>query len=604
MKQRIIKIAPYTLAFFVVAFHAVFGTVWIFSNQAIQGSDEVDYIHSAQRFERFWPKDWSSPLSALQQLTSMPDYAPAAPGSLILAKITGDIFGRSLANWRMISLCAYLLTMVILFFMGKQIAGPWGGMLATVFFACFPYGFIQSRYFNGFAVSGCCVTATIFLMLKTKNLTRWSIAGLFGIVFGFALIVERGSPPIVLLGPVAAYCIATGIYHLKTAPRVLFTSLIVLVLAAVFSWLIAGRYLLDYLIRAADHNRQMMSVPYYPARIHYDFFIQKGIRWVVDRPYAAFMLYGAIVAMFREKTGKKLLIGAGVLYLLINMEWLGFRSALLWLYLAVFLGSLVLIKTRFAHVIIAWIAVPLVIFSSFATKDLEYIYAVIPAFALGLSALVIHLAESKKIKIASVAMLTVFISVSLFQFLAVSFPEKQGLRSAYEKLPGFFRFANGDERFGPMTTSRQAQAKRVWEVFGYPKTGMILYFPHQWNPEFEGPIPTEYESGGYQWAVEMQIYMDFMNQGPDHIVFSERNWPKYPWAKNNKELLLVYRPMELRDIEHFRSDFDRDEYNLIISFMSDVMETRLLDILDGLPGERMGQLRLFPERDAALLLSK
>ncbi len=590
--QKLLQALPFLIAAAVILFHGIAGTIWVASNEIIQGSDEVDYIHSAQRFERYWPSDWSSPISALKSITNYPAYAPAAPLSLILAKVSGDLFGKSLATMRMTSLVAYLITMVLLFLLGRKLVGPWGGLLAVVLFVCFPYGFIQSRFFNGFALNSLLITATIALLFYSKNLTRWSVMAAFGIVMGLAFLAERGTPALVLIGPLLVYGIIAQINHLRSRPVMAALAIAFTLVAAGLALLIAGRYVLAYAMTSASHNQEMMTVPYYPNRMDFSYYLHKIVRWVTGEPFALLIVLASLWTLLIKSTGRKILGLVVLCFVTLKVFSVPMYSVNPWLVMALVLAAFLVHRIEQGAAIVTWIAVPLLVFSTFATKDLEYIYSLLPAFALVGAVVLVRISESNKVRLGlGIAVGSLFMIYTL-QFMAVSFPQG-AFRQTYLSLPDTFRFANGHESYGSVSSLRKEQAKQVLTILDHPKQGALIYFPTEWDADTEGEKPSEYDSGSQQWMTELQVQIDFLHGGLDHFVFSPKTREGKAWAGRFRDALF-WLPMSEKELRDFRRQIGLDNYAYIFSALSPEMEKELFEIFPPIEGKKIGDMELYP----------
>ena len=417
---------------------------------------------------------------------------------------------------------------------------------------------------------------------------------LLGVLLGISLLAERGTSGLVLLGPISAFSIIVFTNHLKTAPRMIWLSAGLLLAAVALAWIIAGRYLLEYLFATAQHNSEMINNPYWAKRTTFDFYIVKGIRWMTDGPWALIILLASILTLALNRVGRKIGIVAFCLFIFFNIEPFGLNSGVSWLYLLIFVAAIIIIGEKLEHrfVIASWIIVPLFIFSLFASRDIQFVYSVMPAVAIGASALLVTLAVNKKAKIVLTIIFSIFFLLSTFQFLAVSFPNK-GIRNVYMSLPDFVRFASGNEYFGPEKSSHKEEAEKILDMIGAEKSGVVLFFPGEW-PEQIGTCyrPTRYEIGCFRWMLATQVYMDFKNNDFDYIVFSKKASKGLPWADEMGDSIILYS-LSAEQLEKFRLSFIEDEYKFINAFMSDSLMEKMISHIDGLPGKEIGNIHLY-----------
>ncbi len=215
------------------------------ANQTIEGSNEIEHLQNLQRAERQWPKGINF-LFEFRQLTDARPFIPESTFPLILGKIAYGTVGRTLVSVRMLSLGAYLLTLVVLFLFGKRLTNSWGGLAAAAIFACSPFAFNEAHFFSLYAIGAFMATLTLWLLIMTDHFQSvfWSI--LFGIVLGWALMTEQAAPIIILVGPVTVVSVGALIRGREHSKNQLTRALVLLLVAATFALLISGRYLMEY----------------------------------------------------------------------------------------------------------------------------------------------------------------------------------------------------------------------------------------------------------------------------------------------------------------------------------------------------------------------
>jgi len=252
-------------------------------------------------------------------------------------------------------------------------------------------------------------------------------------------------------------------------------------------------------------------------------------------------------------------------------------------------------RVNYPFVIFAWIIFPVFVFSFFASKDIQFIYGVIPALAIGGAVVIVNSPWSKRSSAALTLLVLSLFLISTIQYLAVSFPSKTAGK-AYLALPEFFRFANGQEYYGVIKSPQKELARALDSKFGEGKSGIVLFIPRSWSQRHQDcHRPTEFEIGGYIWMMPIQIHMDFLNNNLDYAVFHEDDFKDVSWSKEIGDSIILFE-LSPTEIEEFRKFRDRQDYRYINTFMSDALVNEFKEKLTGLPGKEIGRIPLFCQK--------
>lgn len=511
-----------------LVFHGALGFVWIDKNQAIQGDDEIDYFQVLQRFEQSWPENWSNPFKNLADLTASIGGTSYPPFPAILGKFSMDVVGRSPESARAVSVLSYLLLFVVLFLIGKEISGRWTGLWAATIFSAYPYAMLHSRFYNVFALNALMIALCCLLLVKSKRLTSVGYMLGFGFVLGLACLTERGTPPLILAGPICAVAIEAFIWHGRKSPQRLMRPALLLVAAISIAWIIAGRYLVEYLLNQQQYISGNINVPFYPERDTPFYYMQKMQRWLTDRSWGTIFGLAFLLLLNKKPIGRKILIACAGLWLAVKIFDLGNAGWILWA--GAILVSIALSDIRHKWVLAGWIFVPLVIFSSIATRHIQFVFAAMPALALGTSTALVAIADNRKRKIAVAAIVGCFIFISAIQSVALSFPFKP-VRSFYLLLPESLRFANGQEEFYPLPSKRPETAAKVLDALGASKNGMMIYLPGKRNAKDFVDPEGYYFPNAVHWAMELQVWIEMKNPGLHHLVVGDDIVGGQSWSK-------------------------------------------------------------------------
>lgn len=534
---------PWILLASLLVFHGVLGFAWIDKNQAIQGDDEIDYFQVLQRFERDWPKSWSSPVKNIADLTGSIGGTSYPPFPAILGKLSMDILGRSPQSARTISVLAYLLLFLILFFIGRELSGPWAGVLAATIFSAYPYAMLHSRFYNVFSLNAFMIALCCLLLIKSKRMTSIGYMLGFGLVLGLACLTERGTAPFILAGPVCATAVEAFVWHKRKSSQRLVRPALLFIIACSIAWLLAGRYIFEYIANQQQYISGNINVPFYPERDTPVYYMQKMLRWLTDRSWGVIFATACVLLLYKKPVGRKVLIACACLWIVVKIFDVGDAGWFLWA--GVIFFSVVLSDIRHKWLLAGWIFVPLIMFSAIATKHIQFVFGVMPALALATSGALVVIADNRKRKIAIGVVVCFFAFVSAIQSVALSFPILP-IRSFYMSLPDPLRFANGQEEFYPLSSKRPETADAVLAATRKPKEGLLIYLPGKRTAK--DVIDTEgyYFPNAVHWAMELQVWIEMKNPGLHHLIIGDQIVGELPWAESGLDTIawLPFNPQQ------------------------------------------------------------
>lgn len=83
-----------------------------------------------------------------------------------------------------------LITVVLLYLIGRRVAGETVGLLAAAFYGLYPYLLFQNLSLNDTAIFITLLAAGIWLAYRTHDTRRWPVAVALGIAFGLAALTK------------------------------------------------------------------------------------------------------------------------------------------------------------------------------------------------------------------------------------------------------------------------------------------------------------------------------------------------------------------------------------------------------------------------------
>lgn len=125
-----------------------------------------------------------------------------------VAQITGDVEWRGYNGlhlvWRTISAVVDMVTILVVFFIGRQLHGRWVGLLAAALYAFAVFPIQQAHFGTADAMANLFVTLSVLFAVRVQERGSWWDYAGFGLALGMALASRINIAPVVGLVIVAA----------------------------------------------------------------------------------------------------------------------------------------------------------------------------------------------------------------------------------------------------------------------------------------------------------------------------------------------------------------------------------------------------------------
>lgn len=300
------------------------------------------------------------------------------------------VFGNTTNVSLMTNIPAFILLIIFIFLIGKEIAGRKAGLLAAFLISFYPGIYGMSRSYGVDFPLITMVTISAYILV-TKDITKIRYSLLFGLIMGLTLLI-KGTGAYFLIGPLV-YIFYQHIYKIIRSRQrdnfrqilrifLSFTLFIILILS--FLSLMWGPMRIKYLF-----SRYIYHLVFFPLFVH-----RRHFYWVC--PYNAFDIRSIFFYIF---------------------EMMYSMSKLLFLFFCI--GSLLFWKNRLRYkmIIYFWILVPYIIFTLSINKAGRYYFPVLPALALVTATGILQI----KLRKCKIILVTAIGSLSLLQFYDLSF---------------------------------------------------------------------------------------------------------------------------------------------------------------------------------------
>lgn len=587
------RIVPYILLFGLMFFHAVLGVHTILNNQAIAGSDEIDYIQYMERFENEPFPGFQSPQETWKYLFG-PRWYRSHPNLPYLAVAAAyNTIGRSLATARMVHLGFFLGTLLLIFLFGKSLMHPWCGLMAAVIYSCYPLPLEHSRFFNVFVITPFMVTLTLYILSKTKMNRSGFMMLIFGVCLGLGLVTERGTGPLILFAPVGVYILKALYGHLKSGKENAILPALYVSAALAIAILIAGPYLYFFAKTNMAHNVEEIvsahansqpdgrSGEFIPASPF--FYVYETIAETIGLFMAGLLIGGIPFFLVRKKNKAWMVVAAaGVFFILILLPLSPWFSILPMGLLLVVCRQ---IECNDKAIIIPWFFAPLILFSLFASKNPIYLIGILPAVAL-ITAAILYVAANSTYKkaILAIALLATASAVFLQLFF---FNLEKPKRISFQKAI-LAPLALSDNLI-PHQSPIPNQARRVLDILPKSSGGILIYIAGPWQNDRQ---KKEYFPASHHvWESEFQAWINYLHPGFGHVlVFGEH--VKDQAQRSPDEDWLMFLPLE-KNQEREVWNYYIGEKLFPIAIVQSIEEAdRILKSFGPLPGKTVDEIVL------------
>jgi len=324
---------------------------WLSHDNAIMEIDAVDHIQAFQKY-RFVHGNPDIPLSErLHGLFSYQYYTSIPPLIIWMTWPVVEIFGSSLNVVRSIAVVCLLIYLLGIYLLAHRLGGPWAAVSAACLALWFADVTLLGHVYGTFLLAPGCVALAVWALLGSQgysNPWRCIAAGL--LLLG-ALWSERGTPPIYLAAPLGLITLA-AIKDIRKQERSISWVGVGIVLAVVLPILAALPWILGYLKINAEHNSSLAGTALYPYRDLWYYYLKKGPRIIFGYSNALLFVFAIVLTLAKKVSGRWLLL--------------------------------------------LWIAVPFIFFSSIATKDFIYLAGITPPAAVLMGLAVANLKNDKR----------------------------------------------------------------------------------------------------------------------------------------------------------------------------------------------------------------
>ena len=311
-----------------LAFVAVGHLAWLAADSSLSGYDELAFFDHLIKYRAFLQQEHMTHWLGFLDFSSYPALPFLAglvawrggEGSVTVIRLTGVIF--------------HLLWILSIYGIGHRLANRLTGLVAAGVIALSPLATILARHYASFLLHAALATFAVYILLRIKDASGAKGAAAAGLACSLALLSERGTPLLYLAGPILWIIVL----RLRGANRRVRQRLVIdFVLFALIVVVIAGPYLLGYFRANLAHTMTLSKQAVIGGR---------GAQYYLDH------LRGALV-------------GPAFFPLLI----FGIASG-------------VARRDRRFMLPLLWLAIPLIVLSGLATKDMVYALSMTAPLAL------------------------------------------------------------------------------------------------------------------------------------------------------------------------------------------------------------------------------
>jgi len=372
----------------ILAYQILLGAAWINHDCQLRGNDETDYLqnglrhHFRLKHQDHVVSDYFERLLGYQEITSTP------PLLFDFWEIIWLVTGPSPEAARGFSLFCLVIAGMAVFGAGRKLGGDLGGLLACAILYSYPPVINFSHQASSFMPHIAGVALVLYLLVAGDLGKRQGLGVLLGLALAFDLLMERGTP-VIILSPMLTFALGYLAFHTlkeKTGkgPRSFLPFLTAFLLAAV----LAGHFLFGYFQHSLDHTVSLVSETLGGQARFTDYYSGDFKRLSLTPPLAKLLII-AFVFLALDKT-----LG-------------GFR-------------------VFFAFAFFA----PIFIFSQFATKDLEYVLGTLPIAAVATGVGISRIPKLPRLVPAAVLIAVLAFGTSLSTYLSFGHKTETGAATA------------------------------------------------------------------------------------------------------------------------------------------------------------------------------
>jgi hypothetical protein len=180
--------------------------------------------------------------------------------------------------------------------------------------------------------------------------------------------------------------------------------------------------------------------------------------------------------------------------------------------------------------------VPLILFSCIATKAIQYVFALMPAFALLTGVALAKISWNRPVSIAAKALALGIVALGLIQMGAITHPNET-FRRAFYTIPKPLRIPWQKRAPELPKKGRREMAKTIFSHLPQnDRPGLLFYFPGQWTGNKLTHAMPEFPVSAIYWAQHIQIWLDYLNPNIVFILVDLPYAQSMPWFLPKEDL--------------------------------------------------------------------
>ncbi|MDD5730421.1 MAG: glycosyltransferase family 39 protein [Candidatus Omnitrophica bacterium] len=382
-----------------IIFHFVNNYIWLSSTSYVTG--RVDVIHHLNRELSLYKQmksicfeDKTTPLfQKAGNLTNIELEGNSWPPFVVyLSAIANIIFGFSWMKVRMFQFLYFIVLIIAVYLIGKRLRGKQAGVLAAFMVSMYPGICGLSRMYELDFPLTAFVSLTIYFLLASDNFKNKRMSVFFGVCLGISMLIKLQAL-FFIFGPLSYVCYRAFFKENQNIKLFLISMALALSISALW-W--ANK------IKALLVNfRETLTVFYLPHPS--------------SQPSSLNNLWDAVYAAFNGVPYRPFTFEYFFFYVSHSITQVSVLFSLVFCAVLFFFSKSKNLKDK--GLLLAWIAVPYVIFTVISVKWARYYFPSLPAVAL-ISALGIGELRSKTVKTIVVTMI---ICLGLAQNLVLSY---------------------------------------------------------------------------------------------------------------------------------------------------------------------------------------